>query len=374
MAKNYECLENMHNSIYINSVIDEPYNERKIKVYFSEPDLGINEETGILLLIAGYGGNANSNVYKKMRQQFADKYNLVTIQCDYFGYEFMQNTKNINIPEFDINILNKIFTQDEINEIYNINNKADFNKLIQIGSKYNINLNVKEDLSGETLKNFNDMGIVQALDNITAVLKVMDIIYNNQLNFNTKKVIIYGQSQGAYLSYLCNRFCPGLFSNIIDNSSWLYPQYLLSNRCLSYKVGNLNLNVEFEYLARKLNLNDKIYDLKYLYESFTNNCDIISFHGTTDNLINNKEKREFCSKIKKCLYNEIDADRVDGEIFKSTDHGLGADFINLFDYAYNKLVFEKDLFLNLPNEVIIKTDNHEYSINYNNILPILAVD
>jgi len=36
--------------------------ERKLKVYFSEPNGGVNRNTGILLLIPGFGGNANSNV------------------------------------------------------------------------------------------------------------------------------------------------------------------------------------------------------------------------------------------------------------------------------------------------------------------------
>lgn len=37
---------------------------------------GINEETGFLLLIPGFGGHARSNVYKKMRRVFADKYTI----------------------------------------------------------------------------------------------------------------------------------------------------------------------------------------------------------------------------------------------------------------------------------------------------------
>ncbi len=43
---------------------------RKLKIYFSEPYNGINDSTGILLLIAGFGGNANSNVYKKNENIF----------------------------------------------------------------------------------------------------------------------------------------------------------------------------------------------------------------------------------------------------------------------------------------------------------------
>lgn len=30
--------------------------ERKLKIYFSEPEDGINKDTGILLFIAGFGG------------------------------------------------------------------------------------------------------------------------------------------------------------------------------------------------------------------------------------------------------------------------------------------------------------------------------
>lgn len=36
-----------------------------INIYMYEPDNGINEDTGILLFIAGFGGHSNSNVYKK---------------------------------------------------------------------------------------------------------------------------------------------------------------------------------------------------------------------------------------------------------------------------------------------------------------------
>ncbi|WP_142414604.1 DUF2920 family protein [Hathewaya massiliensis] len=372
MAINYEISEYMHNSIYSNALNDNAYSCRKANIYFSEPELGINEETGILLFIAGYGGNAISNVYKKMREEFADKYNLVTIQSDYFGYEFMQSSKNINIPEIDKKELSKFFSNDEIKEIYN-ENKLDFNKLIEIGKKYTITLNAKESLSNESLYNFNDMGIMQALDNIVAVLKVMSILYENGYEFNTKKVIIYGHSQGAYLSYLCNRFCPTLFSCIVDNSSWLYPQYLIYNRICYYFIDKLTLNVEFEYLARRLNLNNKILELNYLYSDFENNCKIISYHGVTDNLISNVEKKNFCSKIRQCDYNEVTEEDVDGEIFKSTNHGLDADFLKLFDYTMENIEFEKDTFFNLPQEVLIRTDEKDYCVDYKDVLPLFTI-
>ena len=74
----------------------------------------------------------------------------------------------------------------------------------------------------EDLTNFNDMGIMQALDNISAIVTVIEIIKDNGYKFDESKIIIYGHSHGAYLGYLCNAFAPNLFSMIIDNSAWLF--------------------------------------------------------------------------------------------------------------------------------------------------------
>lgn len=370
MSKSYEILEYMHNSIYTEND-NKPYTQRKTKIFFSEPEGGINEDTGILLLIAGFGASANSKVYQKMREKFSDVYNLVTIQCDYFGCEFMQNSKSIIAPKIKKSDLFGVFTEKEINEIYH-DNKLNFSKLINIGSKYNINLNLKEDLSDENLENFNDMGIMQALDNIVAVLKVMSIIYENGYEFNTRKVIIYGYSHGGYLGYLCNRLAPYLFSHLIDNSAWLYSKYFLNERILIQRIGSLNINITFDYLAKRNLIYNKVLDLNFLYSGFDNNCKIIVYQGNKDELIGSDEKKKFCDKLYNIEYNEISHKEVDSVIFKSTTHGLGADFLKLFDYSVKKLEFCKDASFKLE-DTVIETDERKYYINYNNIFPILTI-
>jgi len=374
LANKYETEVFSQNSIY-NKSNGTPANTRKIKVYFSVPEKGTNEDTGLLLFIAGFGGTASSNVYKKMRNEFADKYNVVTIQCDYFGYEFMQGSENMQIPHFDKEQFSKIFSAEEISQVYK-NGQVDFNTFLDLGRKYNIKMDVKEDLSEENIDNFNDMGVMQAIDNVVAVLSVMNILYNNAQDFNSKKVIVYGHSQGAYLAYLCNAFAPKLFSLIIDNSAWLYPVYLIDgNRMLMSKRGNLTLVIIFEYLAKKIIYDKEIFNLPYLYSKFKNNCQIIVYHGTTDNLIKCKDKSGFCSRINKCIYNEISEDKVDGIVFKSTNHGLDSDFIELFDYTINNynIQFEKDTFLDLQSEVILQTSKHKYCIDYQNIIPEIHI-
>ncbi|WP_099190200.1 DUF2920 family protein [Tepidibacter mesophilus] len=373
MSKEYSFETEGHKSIYVK---DEQvnYNDRKFNVCFSIPDNGVNSDTGIILFISGFGGNANSNVYKKMRKEFADKYNMVTVQCDYFGWEFMQEQKSIYSPNFNIDELKKNFSVKEIEYIYKDGN-FDIYRYLEMASNYNINVKLRADLSNENLSNFNDMSIMQAIDNITAVLKVMAVLYNNNYEFNTKKVIIYGHSHGAYLAYLCNIFAPTLFSLIIDNSAWLYPGYIKENRCIIMPINNMILNVEFDYLAKTIDIDEDLISLSYLYSNFKNNCNIVSYHGITDNLISHKYKKSFCESIENCTYNEINVQRVDGKIFKSTNHGLDADFLELFELAYQKFAdtFDKDCSIDLQNDINIKTKNGEYLVNYHGILPKFTI-
>lgn len=306
MAKEYEFIMAGHPNIYNRE-------HRELKVYFSEPEHGVNEETGLLLLIAGYGGNANSNVYIKMRKQFADTYNLVCIQCDYFGYEFMQAK-----------------------------------------------------LHKEDIRNFNDMSIMQTLDNITAVLVVISILKENNLSFNGKKIICYGQSHGGYLALQCNRFAPELFSLIIDNSAYVYPVYLQSNRYLPSE------NLVFDYLVKQINIDYSLLHLPSVYLNFENRAFITCFHGVHDDMVSHLDKERFCNHIRNCTLYMVNDVSVTGGIFTSTEHGLGADFLRLFDWVINNCKTEKEEQYELP-VVDIRTKKNQYVFDYSSGLVSLAV-
>ncbi|WP_309145130.1 DUF2920 family protein [Brevibacillus sp. HB2.2] len=360
LAKDYQVNWSAHPNIY------NDYSERTFNFYFSEPEAGVNPETGLLLLIAGFGGNANSNVYKKMRRVFADQYNLVTVQCDYFGQEFMQGYQS---PQFNLTPkdMEPVFTPDEIKMIY----KEGFNPslFLDIASKYHIGVAAYEKLN-ESMENFNDMGIMQALDNITAICYVIQILKENNLKFNPKKTIIYGHSHGAYLGYLCNAFAPNLFHLLIDNSSWLFPAYLNSERLLRHKIGNMLLDIAFKYAASTIDYDPEILHLPTLYKKFHNFCEIQSFHGTTDNLISHINKQQFCKSLKNCTYHEISEEKLDGITFQSTNHGLDADFLALFDYVMKNKSFEKSDELQL-NPIHFQTKTRNYLFDYSSGIPLL---
>ena len=304
--------------------------DRNFDVYFSIPTTGVNTETGILLLIAGFGGHAESNVYCKMRRSFADKYNLVTIQCNYLGWEFMQGYDGFNI-EIATEKFHQILAIASREDKLRLGEKIGTNNLLEIISHYEMDIPIVVNLN-ESKANLADMGPVQANDNLTALLVVIDILIQNGLQTNLGKIIAYGSSHGAYLTHLCNIFSNGLITDILDNSGWVFPKYAEKEnaRVLFSQFQKSKVQFIFQYLVRKIIFDRNLWDLDFLYSQNHTKCNIVSFHGSNDTLVNVKEKQKLINSIKGVFF-EVEPKDINMEIFKSTSHGLGADYIKLFD-------------------------------------------
>ena len=196
------------------------------------------------------------------------------------------------------------------------------------------------------------MGLLQAMDNLRAMKIVMDILEQNQMDYNRERIICYGHSQGAYLAYLCNALAPNLLSGLIDNSAWLLPVFLLQPRkrlsvyCIfDYASGRIYLEQSEEkagerpgillevyaaYQGNKWIDDMAAYSLNVIYEQVENHAKIISFHGKQDTLISVNDKEDFIKKIPNAVMHIVDEDEIDGSLFKNTGHGMDADFLKLF--------------------------------------------
>jgi len=286
---------------------DSGWNERgtrKCKMYFTEPEFKCETPPGILLLIAGYGGEANSNVYCKMRKVFADKYNLFVVQCNYLGWEFMQSS-------------------------------IDGRGILQL-ERRNDEFEAKANINEDNI-NYNEMGPFQMLDNIVCVKALVDIINANKMEFDEKRVGIYGHSHGGYLAHLCNCFFPYLFTDILDNSAWLFPAYLTDIRQGIVKVGKSTLNIFYDYEIKYKADDKEIYDLEVLYKQFFNKCNIVAFHGEEDSMVAYSTKKKLIESVNNARFKLIRVQDVDNVIFGSTEHGLSADFLKMFEYAVDEL-------------------------------------
>lgn len=298
-----------HNNIYIEQP-EENYRTREIRTEMVFPDC-VNENTGMLVLIPGYGGNIDSHVFRKMREVFAEQYNLITVQCDYFGNKFM----DVKQPEE----MKLIATMENIvnAEIY-----------------YKV-----EDF--ETVEEFNDMGIMQAIDIVSSTICAIYEIIRKGYVFNTNKIILFGTSHGAYLAHLANIICPTLYTGLIDVSSYIKPYYMKKARNLTLYAERIKWTNIYRYLIMKdksYQYNEKLYDLSFLYQFIENRCKIIALQGTEDWMVSAEEKEAWISNLENAQLLMIHPDEVDGVLCKNANHGLGLDFFELFKILMPSLV------------------------------------
>jgi hypothetical protein len=357
MSKEYEITIQSHPSIY-----SSDHASRELKICFNEPSTGMNEDTGLLLLIPGFGEHMNDRINQEARTQLSDQHNVVTIQCEYFGQEFMQENNTTNY-KVNIDALQQVFTPEEFSMIYDGQN-INMDQIWILGSKYNIHLEGMEILN-ETYTHFNDMGIMQAIDNLTALLTVSAILADNGYSFNRSRVYAYGRFHGAYLAYLCNAFAPSLFSCIIDSSAWLLPPYLKNPRMTGGYIDRLSYSVIFNYLAGSMAFDKELLHLPSLYKHFRNKARIISFHRSDDTFLKAQYKRDFCQSVKNCKFQEVTSQNENDLPLKASEHGLHADFVGLFGYAMTGIEASTDpvKMLSVPN-VRIETNEYRYQIDY----------
>lgn len=311
---------------YTIEIVGQPtrysHETRKFNMYFAEPETGANEETGILLFLAGYGGHAMSKVYQKMRRTFADQYNLITLQCDYLGTEFMQDDQHMPITE---ELIQKNFTQNDLQRILERKERKEDRFKDEVITGY---VPMKEDRD-----NFNEMGLWQAMDNLMAIQVLLDIMKENGLGHPKNGIIMYGQSHGAYLAYLCNFLAPDLFSLLIDNSGYLFPYYIEHDRAVT-KVGEkITLQKVHHYMVSDMKIDRECYDLRKLYRGFKNKAQIIVYHGADDTMIPLEEKRAFLNEINQVHLHVVTREMTQEGVFSSSSHSLGADLLELFQIS-----------------------------------------
>lgn len=232
--------------------------------------------------------------------------------------------------------------------------------------------------TGENWDDCNDMGPMQAADIIAMLLWFIKSAVQEGTLFNADKIIAYGHSHGAYLAYLTNRLCPGLLRVIIDNSSYIFPDYLHCSRMVRYADENgkrYSVSGNIKYLVMRephMRLQEEFYHLLYLYSNFKNECRIISLHGTKDAMAAIGEKKIFIDKIgEKAALAAIQPCNVDGVIFKNAEHGLGADFIKLYQAVAQRIPFTEGKNLVIPDSVVIEGNRESLKISYDGLIPHL---
>lgn len=344
MSEIFEEKIEAHNNIYLEHLGRKDL-QRVLFLRYGIPSLGINEETGILNLIPGYSANINSKVYRKMISTFPDKYNLVVIQCDYFGNKYMGS----DLSKF-----------------------SDFLIHSRDIEKIDIRFRRFKEENQESVTEFNDCGIMQALDVLYSTLHVVYSLVEKGHIFNVGKIILYGSSHGGYVSHLANIICPQLFSYMFDISGYIFPCYMKEERTMYYDASNKRICEFFDIFIKEhpeLQYVEELYSLKWLYNNVENKCKILSFNGIKDRMVPIDEKQELIDNIDNAVIMAISEADVDNDIFSTATHGLGLNFIRFFDVVMPELNnIECNLSINLDERINIGDD---LVINYESGFPIV---
>ena len=131
----------------------------------------------------------------------------------------------------------------------------------------------------ESEDEFNDMGLMQALDIVSTTICAIYEIINKGYVFNTNRIVLFGTSHGSYLAHLANVICPTLYTGLLDVSSYIVPYYLTHYRNLTIKTDKITWTTIYEYLImkeEKYRYNDNLYNLSFLYQNIKNKCKIIA--------------------------------------------------------------------------------------------------
>lgn len=266
--------------------------------------------------------------------------NLVIVQCEYFGEKYMHSEMPEKLQELAYN--------PQVQELA---------------------VSWKMELE-ESEEEFNDMGIMQALDVVTACLYVLEQVEI----INTNRIMIFGHSHGAYIAHLANVICPDLFSYILDISGYLIPYYMNKERMVGYSIGdNKNVHTIFNYLVSEkpsMQYDKELYDLRYLYNQFENRCRILAIQGVHDWMFDYREKVAFLKNIPYGDVILVTEDDVDGVVFKNTNHGCGLDFIQFLGVMIP--IIDKKIEVN--NALVINDDIYiadELWISYKTNRPIV---
>lgn len=325
------------------------YTRKLLEYYVTIPQKGLNSQTGLVLMISGFGDRADSNYQtEKLRPYLADKHNVVVAATNFWG--------TFRSLEVDI-------TMDwlrEVSDQYNIpleRVKQEFESkpfleavrsIVQYrGMKWLDRHCQVPFITGRG--EYQSFGFLPALDYLVLLGEIL-----KKYSINHKRIIAFGSSYGGYIAQLLGKYAPNTFSAIIDNSGY-------SRAPLKHVVGNEILEPDFqgEYMGCKFaaSYNNpwtimdelspfyfsdacrQIRSLLVKKHRVSSETQYYIFHSSEDDLISVEDKDKAVAILREfntVSYSRIGRSGIDGKIFKTLKHGMDASLRGLFDLVVEK--------------------------------------
>jgi len=324
-----------------------------IDYYLTYPHDGINDRTGLIVTICGFGDNANTEYQsKKLRPYLAEKYQCVVAGINYHGIG-VKRTNTIAIPPLTVHSLETKYGIPQSD--YHENGVIRLERLAQALQQRGVKeLGYPDRLLYVTFRNrfqeYQSFGFLPAVD----ILQVVGKVLKAEPRLNRKKIILFGSSYGGYIALLTGKFAPNTFSAVVDNSGYVGSNISeIVNKeilpCHSKKVINGTTFQMIEETPWTLyNEHSRFYfsDSRRAIRSLLRpehwrqqETIYHIFHSVKDAVVPIKDKDRLAGLLKKSArvcYRRITEEDIDGKIFKNTGHAMKSSLRGLFDLAMEK--------------------------------------
>lgn len=189
---------------------------RDIEAFLNLPEAGLDENTGVIMVIEGLGSRAHAQSRSELRQHLADAINCIAVGVNYFGIQrndqlqispaFLYNINRIYQLEITLDSFKKAISEEDI---YRILAEAVIGKGIT-----SLDIRCQPTLvtgRGE----YQSWGFLPAIDCLQVLGEVI-----KQYEINSRRIMAYGNGYGAYIALLLGKFAPHTFSAIIDRGAY----------------------------------------------------------------------------------------------------------------------------------------------------------
>ncbi|MCL1874659.1 MAG: DUF2920 family protein [Synergistaceae bacterium] len=377
--------------------------ERNIDIFIKEPSNGVNENTGYFLILHPGTASADSWYYQRLREEWSDRYNVVAIGVNYLGTinRTFYYTARPKWTKECLDTLYSLLSWEQQSELTG-SGRYDVDTMCNMLPNYNATklLKLPEEIQHRERTDYRDYGYIQTMDCLYAIKHAMNLCDEKKLITNKNRVFVYGNCFGGHLAQICAKFAPSTFCLVVDNSGFVeMTKHFLDtvpiNGVYKHKSGFACTLVREPYYSddpkSKYFLHRDMIDirnmtiprhLKVFSEYFKGK--IIMFHGENDNTIKIKSRIRMHE-----LYDSAGIDNylrvftekdIDGQIIKSSGHGMDADIKLLFEKYCDKYVLEnsetavvKDVPSDYERESIIKYPGliFYYLIDYTDNFPAI---
>lgn len=308
----------------------------------TRPDSGIDDDTGLILYIGGYGSAYDDAYTRNLRSHLANTYNCVTASVDYFGAECHQENERIPAPDFFVNLKRHFgleitaSSQTPIRDIA----RAALDALCDKGVT-RLPPDVHFISPG---RQYDSFGLLPALDCLQVTHRLI-----RDYPVNRGRMFLLGSSYGGYIGLLINKIAPATFRLIIDNSGFSSPadtpNSIQGVTGLNYRGLRVAVRSQLHFSLNPEAPNyfnpafAKIRELRVPEHYSPSDTSIQSYHSATDDFAPIAHKRELFALLAQTRPAELmvvgDHD-LDGRCFKTLEHGMQASMRGLFQRSYER--------------------------------------